>query len=162
MFPALAAAAFSTHQMWVLHLFHHRNVVQLDVEILIHALQRSAHRDVVLELDGDLMVDQCLEEAAWHRKIWLARALQYTCAYALVLVRGVGSCWWPTVGERGRLWSQGESALDHRLSFRNIPEEQHTGGLVEVLGQAVAVACFWRKFTSFKTAKSHCRVADAD
>jgi hypothetical protein len=76
--------------MWVLHLFHHRNVVQLDVEVLVHALQRSAHGDVVLELDGDLMVHQCLEEAAWCESIWLARASQYTYAYALVLVRGVG------------------------------------------------------------------------
>ena len=61
--------------MRVLHLFHHRNVVQLDVEVLVHALQRAAHRDVVLELDGDLMVHQCLEEAAWCESIWLARAL---------------------------------------------------------------------------------------
>jgi hypothetical protein len=53
--------------MWVLHLFHDRNIVQLDIEVLVHALQRAAHRDVVLELDGDLMVHQCLEEAAWYR-----------------------------------------------------------------------------------------------
>ena len=61
--------------MRVLHLFHHRNVVQLDVEVLVHALQRAAHRDIVLELDGDLMVHQCLEEAAWCKSIWLARPL---------------------------------------------------------------------------------------
>ena len=67
--------SYATHQVWVLHLFHHRNVVQLDVEVLVHALQRAAHRDVVLELDGDLMVHQCLEEAAWCESIWLARAL---------------------------------------------------------------------------------------
>ena len=61
--------------MWVLHLFYDRNVVQLDVEVLVDALQRAAHRDVVLELDGDLMVHQCLEEAAWCGSIWSARAL---------------------------------------------------------------------------------------
>lgn len=78
-----------THQMWVLHLLHDRNVVQLDVEVLVHALQRAAHRDIVLELDRDLMVDQCLEEAAWHRNSWSARAL-FQYMHALVLVRGVG------------------------------------------------------------------------
>jgi len=90
--------------MWVLHLFHHRNVVQLDVEILVDALQRATDRDVVLELDGDLMVHQCLEEATWYKHTWSARALQYTHAYALVLVRGVGLGWfgpWPTMCERG-------------------------------------------------------------
>ena len=61
--------------MWVLHLFHHRNIVQLDVEVLVHAFQSAAHRNVVLELDGDLMVHQCLEEAAWCKSIWLARPL---------------------------------------------------------------------------------------
>lgn len=61
--------------MWVLHLFHHRDIVQLNVEVLVNALQRAAHRDVVLELDGDLMVHQCFEEAVWCKNIWLARAL---------------------------------------------------------------------------------------
>lgn len=71
----LQLSSYPTHQMWVLHLFDYRNIVQLDVEVLVHALQRAAHRDVVLELDGDLMVHQCLEEAAWCKSIWLARAL---------------------------------------------------------------------------------------
>lgn len=29
--------------------------------------------------------------------------------------------------------------------FRDIPEEQHTGGIVEVLGRVIVVACLWRK-----------------
>ena len=66
---------FLSYQVGVLHLLDHRDVVQLDVEVLVHALQRAAHGDVVLELDGDLMVHQCLEEAAWCESIWLARAL---------------------------------------------------------------------------------------
>jgi len=60
--------------MWVFQLFHHRDIIQLDVEVLVHALQRAANRDIVLELDGDLMVHKCLEEAAWCKSIWLAHA----------------------------------------------------------------------------------------
>ena len=31
------------------------------------------------------------------------------------------------------------------LQLKDIPEEQHTGGIVEVLGRIIAVACLWRK-----------------
>jgi hypothetical protein len=110
----LLQLSHSTHQMWVLHLFHHRDIVQLDVEVLVDALQCAAYRNVVLELDGDFMVHQCLEEAAWYRKIWLARAPRYTYAYALVLVRGVGPGLWPSMCERGRSWSWTGLALEHR------------------------------------------------
>jgi hypothetical protein len=51
----------------VLHLLDHRDVVQLDVEVLVHALQRAAHGDVILELDGDLVVHQSLEEAVCRK-----------------------------------------------------------------------------------------------
>src|ERR1700712_3371240 len=53
----------TTYQMRILHLFHHRDVIQLDVQVLIHALQGASDGDVVLELDSDLVVDQRLEEA---------------------------------------------------------------------------------------------------
>ena len=49
--------------MRVLELFHHGNVVQLDVQVLVHALQRALELNVVLELDGDLLVDERFEEA---------------------------------------------------------------------------------------------------
>lgn len=49
--------------MWILHLLNHRDIIQLDVQILIHALQCSSDRNVVLELDGDFVVDKSLEEA---------------------------------------------------------------------------------------------------
>lgn len=49
--------------MWVLELFHHRNIVQLNVQVLIHTLQCPSNGDVVLELDRDLMIDQGLEKA---------------------------------------------------------------------------------------------------
>ena len=50
--------------MRVLHLLDHRDVIQLDVEVLVDALERAADLYVVLELDRDLRVDQGLEEAA--------------------------------------------------------------------------------------------------
>ena len=50
--------------MRVLQVVDDADVVQLDVEVLVDALERAADLDVVLELDGDLVVDQGLEEAA--------------------------------------------------------------------------------------------------
>lgn len=55
------------HQMGVLELFYNRDVIKLDVEVLVHAFQRATQLDIVLELYGDLMVYQSLEEAIWHR-----------------------------------------------------------------------------------------------
>ena len=49
--------------MWVLELFDNLDIVKLDVEILVHALEDALELDVVLELDGDLVVDKGLEEA---------------------------------------------------------------------------------------------------
>ena len=49
--------------MRVLQLLYHRDIVELDVEVLVDRFQGSADLDVVLELDGDLMVDKSLEEA---------------------------------------------------------------------------------------------------
>ena len=50
--------------MRVLHLVDNAYVVQFDVQKLIHALQRSLDGDVVLQLNGDLMVDEGFEEAS--------------------------------------------------------------------------------------------------
>jgi len=52
--------------MWIFHLFYYGDIIQFDVEILVYRLQRSAYLDVVLELDGDFMVDQSLEEAYYY------------------------------------------------------------------------------------------------
>lgn len=49
--------------MRVLDLFHNLNIIELDVEILIDRLQRATDADVIFELDGYLVVDECLEEA---------------------------------------------------------------------------------------------------
>lgn len=49
--------------MRVLELLDDLYVVQLDVEVLVDALQRAADLDVVLELDSYLVVDERLEEA---------------------------------------------------------------------------------------------------
>lgn len=50
--------------MRVLELFDDGNFFQLDVEVLVDALEDAADLDVVLELDGDLMVDERLEETS--------------------------------------------------------------------------------------------------
>ena len=49
--------------MWVLHLFHYRDIIQFDVQVLIHALQGASHGNVVLEFDGDFVVHERFEEA---------------------------------------------------------------------------------------------------
>jgi len=48
----------------VLDLLEHLDVVELDVEVLVDALEDAADLDVVLELDRDLVVDKGFEEAA--------------------------------------------------------------------------------------------------
>ena len=50
--------------MRVLQLFHHLDVVELNVEVLIHRLERPPDLNVVFELHRDLVVDERLEEAA--------------------------------------------------------------------------------------------------
>ncbi len=52
-----------TDQMRVLELLDDGDVVELDVEELVHALEGAAELDVVLELDCDFVVDERLEEA---------------------------------------------------------------------------------------------------
>ncbi len=54
--------------MRVLDLLEHLDVVELDVEVLVDALEDAADLDVVLELDGDLVVDQGFEEAGAGRE----------------------------------------------------------------------------------------------
>lgn len=53
--------------MRVLDLLDDGDVLELDVEVLVHALEGAADLDVVLELDGDLVVDQGLEETVRGR-----------------------------------------------------------------------------------------------
>jgi hypothetical protein len=48
--------------MRVLDLLDDADVLQLDVEILVYALERAEDLDVVLELDRDLVVDEGLEK----------------------------------------------------------------------------------------------------
>lgn len=50
-------------KMRVLQLLDNRNVIELDVEVLVDALEHAADLDVVFELDGDLTVDERLEKA---------------------------------------------------------------------------------------------------
>lgn len=50
-------------QVRVLELLDDLDVVQLDVEELVDALEHAPDLDVVLELDRDLVVDEGFEEA---------------------------------------------------------------------------------------------------
>lgn len=50
-------------EVWVPQLLVDRDVVELDVEVLVDRFQGARHLDVVLELDGDGLVDEGLEEA---------------------------------------------------------------------------------------------------
>lgn len=50
------------YQMGVLEIVDDPDVVELDVEVLVNALEDTADLDVVLELDGHLVVDEGLEE----------------------------------------------------------------------------------------------------
>lgn len=44
-------------------LIHRLCVVQLDVQVLVHALECAADLDFVLEFDGDFVLDERFEEA---------------------------------------------------------------------------------------------------
>ena len=44
-------------QVRILEVLNHRDVVQLDVEVLVDRFEGAADLDIVLELDGDFVVD---------------------------------------------------------------------------------------------------------
>jgi hypothetical protein len=48
--------------MWPPQLIRRLSIIQLDIQVLIHALQRAADADFVLEFDGDFVLYERLEE----------------------------------------------------------------------------------------------------
>ena len=48
--------------MGILELINHLNVIEFDVEILIHALQDALELNVIFQLNGDLVIDEGFEE----------------------------------------------------------------------------------------------------
>ena len=48
--------------MRVFELFYNRNVVEFDIEKLVNGLESSSYRDIVLELNRDLMIYEGLEK----------------------------------------------------------------------------------------------------
>jgi hypothetical protein len=48
--------------MGILQLLDHLYIIQLDIEVLVNRFQCAADLDIVLELDGDFVVDQGFEE----------------------------------------------------------------------------------------------------
>lgn len=49
--------------MRILQFLQHRNIIQLDIQILIHAFQRPANRNVIFQFHCDFVVHECFEEA---------------------------------------------------------------------------------------------------
>lgn len=56
-----------TYQMGILELLDDLYLVELDVEVLVDALERAADLYVVFQLHRDLVVDERLEEAVSPR-----------------------------------------------------------------------------------------------
>jgi len=52
-----------TYQMGIFQLLDDLYLVELDVEVLVDALERAADLNIVFQLDRDLVVDERLEEA---------------------------------------------------------------------------------------------------
>ena len=48
-------ATFLSYHVGVLEVVHNGDIVELDVEVLVDALQGSANRDIILELHRDLL-----------------------------------------------------------------------------------------------------------
>ena len=53
--------------MRVLQLLDNLNVIEFDVEVLVHGLEYAADRDIILQLHCHLLIHQRLEEAASFR-----------------------------------------------------------------------------------------------
>jgi hypothetical protein len=56
-------------------LIHRLRIIQLNIQILIHALQRPAYLHLILELDRDFVLDERFEETV---PISLANTLRIT------------------------------------------------------------------------------------
>lgn len=52
----------STYQMWPSHLIRRLRIIELDIEVLVDALEGAADADFVFELDGDFVVYERFEE----------------------------------------------------------------------------------------------------
>jgi len=75
--------------VWPPHLVDRLGVVQLDVQVLVHALQRAADPHFVLEFDCDFVLDQRFEETGMvlaMRYVGGERAMKLRCARRGALV----------------------------------------------------------------------------
>jgi len=57
--------------MWVLEFIDDGYILQLDVQKLIYAFQGAFYGHIILELDGNFVIDKGFEEAGCFKK-WLA------------------------------------------------------------------------------------------
>jgi hypothetical protein len=51
-----------TYQMWIFHFLYNSDIIKLDIQVLVDALQGTADLDIILKLDRDFVVDQGFEE----------------------------------------------------------------------------------------------------
>jgi predicted urease superfamily metal-dependent hydrolase len=73
-----------THEVRVLQLFDDGDVVELDVEVLVDALQRASNLDVVLQLHRHFVIDERLEETRDYVSAFLVTAHELGIAKHLV------------------------------------------------------------------------------
>ena len=70
----LGSSSGSTHQMGIFQLLNDLDVIELDVQELIHGFQDAFDGDVVFEFDGHFVVDERFEEAVLFCDEFLAHA----------------------------------------------------------------------------------------
>jgi len=60
--------------MWVLQLIENSDIIEFDIQILIHALQSTANGDVIFEFNRDRVIHKGFEEAEEQhcnlRELW--------------------------------------------------------------------------------------------
>jgi hypothetical protein len=61
--------------MRIFQLLHHLYIIEFNIEVLVDRFQGSANLDIVLELDGDFVVDQGLEEAICRNFVNIERLM---------------------------------------------------------------------------------------
>ena len=55
--------------MRILQLLHDLYIIELDIKELVNRFKNAFDRDIVLEFNGDFMVDEGLEEAKAHKLV---------------------------------------------------------------------------------------------
>lgn len=87
-----------TYQMRPSDLIYRLSIVQLDVQILIDALQRPPNLDFILQLNGNFVFDQGLEETAYLSVQGIGKLIQA----GEKLGRAVAGTFWRSCRPKGK------------------------------------------------------------